>query len=87
MTNIDVLLVPAGSRHLDPVRAAEIVSQLEPKVVIPMQYATAAGDKDLLGLEAFSRNLGVNAPEPEEKVTLKESDLGDTMRLVVLTVS
>jgi L-ascorbate metabolism protein UlaG (beta-lactamase superfamily) len=87
MTDVDVLLVPAGSKHLDPARAAEVVSQLEPKVVIPMQYATAGGDKDLVGLEAFSRNLGVSTPEPEEKLTFKESDLGDTMRLVVLSVS
>ena len=52
-----------------------------------MQYATATGDRDLLGLEVFSRNLGVSLPEPEEKLTVKSSDLGDTMRLVVLGVS
>ena len=49
-----------------------------------MQFATAGGDKDLVGLEAFCRNLGVSTPEPEEKLTVKASDLGDTMRLVVL---
>jgi L-ascorbate metabolism protein UlaG (beta-lactamase superfamily) len=84
MTHADILLVPAGGKHLDPVGAADVVSQLEPKVVIPMQYATAQGDKDLGGLEAFCRNLGVSVPEPEEKLTVKASDLGDTMRLVVL---
>jgi L-ascorbate metabolism protein UlaG (beta-lactamase superfamily) len=87
MTDVDVLLVPAGSRHLDPARAAEITGQLAPKVVIPMQYATASGDRDLLGLDAFCRNLGVTLPEPEEKLNVKSSDLGDTMRLVVLGVS
>jgi L-ascorbate metabolism protein UlaG (beta-lactamase superfamily) len=87
ISDVDVLLVPAGSTNLDPARAAEIASQLSPKVVIPMQYATASGDKSLAGLEAFCRNLGVNVPEPEEKLTLKSSDLGDTMRLVVLGVS
>jgi L-ascorbate metabolism protein UlaG (beta-lactamase superfamily) len=87
MTDVDVLLVPAGSLQLDPARAAEIAGQLGPKVVIPMQYATASGDQDLLGLDAFCRNLGVTPPEPEEKLTIKSSDLGDTMRLVVLGVS
>ena len=51
-----------------------------------MQYATAQGDRDLAGIEAFCRNLGVSVPEPEEKLTVKSSDLGDTMRLVVLAV-
>jgi L-ascorbate metabolism protein UlaG (beta-lactamase superfamily) len=87
MTDVDILLVPAGSRQLDPARAAEIAGQLGPKVVIPMQYATASGDRDLLGLDAFCRNLGVSPPDPEEKLTIKSSDLGDTMRLVVLGVS
>jgi L-ascorbate metabolism protein UlaG (beta-lactamase superfamily) len=87
MTDVDILLIPAGSRHLEPARAAEIAGQLAPKVVVPMQYATARGDRDLLGLELFCRNLGVTIPEPEEKLTVKTSELGETMRLVVLDVS
>ena len=87
MTDVDILLIPAGSRTLDPARAAEIAGQLQPKVVIPMQYATAGGDRDLLGLEGFVRNLGVDVPQPEEKLSVKPSDLGETMRLVVLGVS
>jgi L-ascorbate metabolism protein UlaG (beta-lactamase superfamily) len=87
MSDIDILLVPAGSRNLDPARAAEVVSQLAPKVVIPMQYATESGDRDLLGLEGFCRNLGVDVPAPEEKLTIRPSDLGETMRLAVLSVS
>ncbi len=84
MTDVDILLVPAGSPHLDPARAADVVSQIGPKVVIPMQYATPAGDKSLTGLETFCRHLGVSIPAAEEKATIKHSDLGDTMRLVVL---
>ena len=87
MTDIDVLLIPAGSRHLDPAKAAEIASELSPKIVIPMQYATKTGDRDLLGLEAFCRNLGVDAGAVEEKFVAKPGDLADTMRLVVLGVS
>jgi L-ascorbate metabolism protein UlaG (beta-lactamase superfamily) len=87
MSDVDILLVPAGGKNLDPARAAEITSQLTPKVVIPMQYATKTGDRDLAGLEAFARNLGVDLPPAEEKLAVKSSDLGETMRLVVLGVS
>ena len=42
LDDCDVLLVPAGGGDVvSPEQAAEIVSQLGPKVVIPMQYATA----------------------------------------------
>jgi L-ascorbate metabolism protein UlaG (beta-lactamase superfamily) len=87
MTDIDVLLVPAGGRNLDPARAAEIASQLSPKIVIPMQYATKSGDRDLVGLEPFCRNLGVDVPAVEDKLVAKPSEFADTMRLVVLGVT
>jgi L-ascorbate metabolism protein UlaG (beta-lactamase superfamily) len=82
----DVLLIPAGGGTvIDAATAAEIVSQLEPKVVIPMQFATAIGDQKLGTVEAFCKHLGVQMPEAEEKLVLRQSDLGETMRLVVLT--
>ncbi|MFT4039057.1 MAG: MBL fold metallo-hydrolase [Thermomicrobiales bacterium] len=85
--DVDVLLTPAGSASLDPARAAEITSQLSPKVVIPMQFATGSGDRALANLETYCRNLGVSVPEPTDKLSLKASDLGETMQVVALSVS
>ncbi|HEY8448694.1 MAG TPA: MBL fold metallo-hydrolase [Thermomicrobiales bacterium] len=81
----DVLLVPAGGGTvIDAATAAEITSQLEPKVVIPMQFATEFGDKTLGGVDVFCKHLGVQVPPAEEKLNLRPSDLGETMRVVVL---
>jgi L-ascorbate metabolism protein UlaG (beta-lactamase superfamily) len=86
MAGCDVLLVPAGGGSVvDPVRAAEIISQLEPKIVIPMQYATDVGDQTLGPVDAFCKQLGVEMPAPEDKLVLRQSDLGEAMRLVILT--
>jgi len=85
MANVDVLLVPAGGGDvLDPAQAAEAVGQLEPKLVIPMQYATPQGDTKLGPLEPFCKELGVEPPPAEDKLVLRPSDLGDTMLLVAL---
>lgn len=85
MSNVDVLFVPAGGGPvLDTAKAVELIGQLEPKVVIPMQYATANGDKELGDLATFCKHLGVEVPAPEEKLLLRQSELTDTMRLVVL---
>lgn len=85
MANADVLLIPAGGGAvLEPAAMAEIVTQLAPRVVIPMQYATAQGDRDLGALEPFCKELGVEMPAGEEKLTLRHSDLGETLRLVAL---
>jgi L-ascorbate metabolism protein UlaG (beta-lactamase superfamily) len=81
----DVLMVPAGGKDvITPEQAAEVVGQLEPKIVIPMQYATAQGDKNLGTLEAFCKAMGVQAPEPVDKLTVRQLDLGETTQVVAL---
>ncbi len=81
----DVVIVPAGGGTvLGPERAAEVISHLEPKIVIPVQFATDFGDKDLSTAAAFCKALGVTPTEPEDKLVLKHSELGEAMRLVVL---
>ena len=86
MANVDVLLVPAGGGGvIEPSQAAEVVAQLAPKLVIPMQYATPKGDKALGALEPFCKALGVEVPPLEDKLALRQTDLGETMRLVALS--
>jgi L-ascorbate metabolism protein UlaG (beta-lactamase superfamily) len=86
MSNVDVLLVPAGGGDVISVaQAADVVGQLEPKIVIPMQYATAQGDKSHGGLDVFGKALGVEIPAAEEKFVLRQSDLSEAMRVVVLS--
>lgn len=86
MEDCDVLIVPAGGGDvITPEQAAEIVAQLGPKLVIPVQYATPNGDTNLGTLDAFCKALGVEIPVPEDKLVLRHSDLGESMRLVALT--
>jgi L-ascorbate metabolism protein UlaG (beta-lactamase superfamily) len=87
LSDVDVLIVPAGGTPIAAAKAAEVVGQLEPKVVIPVRYATAAGDRDLGPLDAFCKELGVAVPAPEDKLVLKPSDLTETMRLAALAPS
>jgi L-ascorbate metabolism protein UlaG (beta-lactamase superfamily) len=88
MANVDVLFVPVGGGTiLDPAKAAEVVGQLEPKLVIPMQYATDHGDRDLKPLAPFCKELGIEVPVAEEKLVIRHSELGETLRVVTLAVS
>jgi L-ascorbate metabolism protein UlaG (beta-lactamase superfamily) len=86
ISECDVLLVPAGGGNvLSPDHAADLIAQVEPKIVIPMQYATPNGDANLGPLEPFAKRLGIELPEPIDKLILKHSDLPETVQLVVLT--
>lgn len=88
MAQADILLVPAGGGPIiNQEQAVEVVSLLEPKIVIPMQYQTDAGDAGRAPVDEFVSALGADVPEPVDKITLKPSDLTDAMRLVLLNPS
>jgi L-ascorbate metabolism protein UlaG (beta-lactamase superfamily) len=86
LNSCDILMIPVGGGDvISTEQAAELIGHLEPKVVLPMQYAAPIGDKKLATLEPFTNALGVTIPDAEEKLTLRSSDLSDSMRMVVLT--
>jgi L-ascorbate metabolism protein UlaG (beta-lactamase superfamily) len=85
LTNVDVLMIPAGGGDvISQENAALLVAELSAKAVLPMQFATAIGDKGLGGVDAFCKQLGVDVPEARDKLTLRPSDLSETMQLFVL---
>ena len=49
-----------------------------------MQFATPIGDKGLGGVDVFCKQLGIEVPEARDKLTLRPSDLTETMQLFVL---
>lgn len=84
LSQADILLLPAGGNGLTQEQAAEVVSLLEPKVLIPMQYRTEIGDKDLLPVESFAKLVGVELPEPLDKYAPRQADLNEAMEIVLL---
>lgn len=85
LSQADILLLPIGGGDgLTQEQAAEVVSLLEPKVLIPMQYRTEIGDRSLQPLDTFAKLIGVELPEPIEKYAPRQADLQDAMELVVL---
>ena len=78
----DILFVPVGGGGLlDAKSAAKLVSSLEPKMVIPMDY-------DSLSLKAFLKESGEEKAEVVDKLTLKLKDLeGKEGEVVVLKSS
>ncbi len=85
LAQADILLVPVGGGNgLSQEQAAEIVTLLEPKVLIPMQYRTDIGDTDLQPLDSFAKLVGVALPEPLDKYAPRQADLNEAMEIVLL---
>lgn len=85
LNQIDILFIPVGgSPTLNAAQAVEVIGQLEPSVVIPMQYRTDLGDQQRDSLERFLKEMGVDESEPVDRFSVKKSDLGETVRVVTL---
>jgi L-ascorbate metabolism protein UlaG (beta-lactamase superfamily) len=86
LSAIDVLLIPVGGGGaLDAETAAETVSLLEPKIVIPMRYKTEAALGELEPVDKFLKEMGVEAKAPETRLTLTKRDVPPDTTVVLLS--
>ena len=76
----DIVFVPVGGKGLlDAKTSAKLVSSLEPKLIIPMDY-------DDTTLRIFLKEMGEEKAEITEKLTLKRKDLdGKDGEVIVLS--
>ena len=87
--DVNVLMVPVGGKStVDAKGASDVISAVEPGIVIPMHYAT----KDLTGVEGldpldkFLDEMGIeNGAKQKETLTLSsKSDIPEDTEVVVL---
>ncbi len=76
--NIDILMIPVGGVYtISSKEASKIISQIEPKIVIPMHYQIPKLKIKLEGLEKFLKAMGVKSPETLNKLTIKKKDISE----------
>ncbi len=84
----DILMVPVGGVYtIGSKEAQEVVAQLEPKIIIPMHYRLDGLKFDLGGVEPFLKDMGIEAFEPQSKLTITRDKLPEEPRVVVLNKS
>lgn len=85
LDDVDVLLIPVGGGNaLDASGANEVIGQIEPRIVVPMHYRTTAGDQGLEDITRFCKELGLENLPAQEKLTIRKSDLPETVQVVLL---
>lgn len=88
LEGVDILFIPVGGNDvLTPARATELISQIEPRVVIPIQYKATGGKANYGTLEAFLKDMGAKSPEPLAKWKIQKKDLpADETQVVILNL-
>lgn len=84
LQNIDVLMVPVGGGGvLTPSQAAEVISQIEPRVVIPMTHAVPNLKAKYETVDAFCKAMGTCRREEMNKFKISRKDLPEEDMLIV----
>jgi L-ascorbate metabolism protein UlaG (beta-lactamase superfamily) len=82
---VDVLMIPIGGTFtISAKEALKIMSQIEPKVIIPMHYALPKLKIKLDGLDKFLKILGMNSIEPESKLSIRKRDLSEEEAKIII---
>jgi L-ascorbate metabolism protein UlaG (beta-lactamase superfamily) len=82
---VGVALVPVGGGSaLSSSQAAEVISMIEPSIVIPMHYKTGQLDLKLGTVNRFLSEMGIKDVEPRSSLKVSASDLSEDTHVVVL---
>ena len=85
--DVDVLLVPVGGNcTINAAEAAAVVAQVEPKLIVPMHYATqeTRGQVPLDEVERFCKELGATEAAPRGRLSVTPTTLPSEPTVVLL---
>jgi L-ascorbate metabolism protein UlaG (beta-lactamase superfamily) len=82
---VDILLVPVGDGDsLSESEAIEAINDLEPKIVIPINYALPNFKNKLDSLDKFLKTYGKEPSIRDKKISIKKSNLPPETLLYIL---
>lgn len=88
LDGVDVLLIPIGGDFtINAQQASEIVSEIEPSIVIPMHYSRdglSESFKNLSPVSLFLKEMGKETIAPIPKITVTKDKLPEELQVVVL---
>lgn len=86
LEQVNILLVPVGGGNsLGAAQASELVSMLEPNIVVPMHYRLPGLKLELDEVDRFLKEMGVNEPQEESSLKITSSSLPEETETILLT--
>jgi L-ascorbate metabolism protein UlaG (beta-lactamase superfamily) len=82
---VDIALVPVGGGNaFSPGQAAEVISLIEPSIVVPMHYKAGKEDLKLGTVGKFLSEMGLSHVAPIPVLKVSKSGLSEDTQVVVL---
>src|SRR3989344_6252088 len=84
--DVDVLLVPVGGTGLSVSKVMNMISTIEPRIVVPIHYALPGLNEKLESVSSFAKEMGVSEIASEKKLILKKNKLPqEDMQTIILS--
>jgi len=85
LETVDVLLIPvsADGNGLSAQQASEVISMIEPSLVVPMAYDDGANSESL---GKFIKEMGLTNPKTQDALKVTKSGLPEDTQVVLLEV-
>jgi len=82
---VDILMIPIGGvGTISAKEAVNIMSQIEPKITIPMHYQIPKLNKKIDGVDKFLKAVGVKSVPPVSKLTIKKKDISEEEAKIIV---
>jgi L-ascorbate metabolism protein UlaG (beta-lactamase superfamily) len=85
LSDVDVLLIPVGGVHtIDASKATEVISLIEPRLVVPMHYRTPLEKAKLDTVDKFFKEMGLAPMSSVPELKVVKSALPEETQVVLL---
>ena len=84
LKDVDILLMPVGGGNaIGAAAAADVMTTIDPRIAIPMNYKTEFETMDLDPIEKFLSETGAK-PEPQARLSVSHTQLPQDLTVMVL---
>lgn len=85
--DVDVLMIPVGGTYtIDAKEAVGVISQIEPKIIIPMHYKIPGLAVEVDGPEKFIKEIGLTPEKTDKFKIIKKLLPVEEMKLVMFQI-
>jgi L-ascorbate metabolism protein UlaG (beta-lactamase superfamily) len=85
---VDIALVPVGGGGaLTPAQASEVISLIEPSIIVPMHFKTGKESIELGTATRFLKEMGITDLKPIPALKVSKSNLSEETQVVLLEVA
>ncbi len=83
--NVNVLLIPVGlKKGLTPSMASEVISLIEPNIIIPMDYHTPGLKAKRASVDRFLKEMGISSTTTEAVLKIASGKIPEATTVIVL---